>query len=113
MGYTPKPPPKYTKNIRTPVSLDMLADVIQYIESELENVSRATLESLELELRTTSVEPKRPRNGMIVDADGIGWNPGAGAGLYVYKLGAWTLFSGAGSTGLTHPQVMQRISLRF
>lgn len=28
-------------------------------------------------------------NGMLAYADGTSWNPGSGAGLYLYKAGAW------------------------
>ena len=38
-----------------------------------------------------NAEPERPHNGMIVIADGTDWNPGAGAGFYIRKLGVWTL----------------------
>lgn len=33
--------------------------------------------------------PTRPRKGLIVFADGIDWNPGAGAGIYAYHGGIW------------------------
>ena len=33
--------------------------------------------------------PKKPREGMIVVADGVNWNPGAGLGAYEFKSGAW------------------------
>lgn len=33
--------------------------------------------------------PKRPREGLIVNANGTTWNPGGGAGLYQYLGGAW------------------------
>lgn len=29
------------------------------------------------------------RDGIVVFADGVTWNPGSGAGVYVYKSGAW------------------------
>ena len=35
--------------------------------------------------------PARPFEGMTVKADGATWNPGAGAGVYVYRGGAWNL----------------------
>lgn len=34
--------------------------------------------------------PDKPREGMLVNADGTDWNPGGGAGLYVYVAAAWT-----------------------
>ena len=33
--------------------------------------------------------PDKPRNGMIVFADGTNWNPGSGQGYYGYKGGVW------------------------
>lgn len=33
--------------------------------------------------------PRVPEEGMTVNADGVVWNPGAGAGLYQYLGGAW------------------------
>ena len=35
------------------------------------------------------VAPAKPREGMVVLADGTSWNPGAGAGFYGYRGGAW------------------------
>lgn len=93
MTYSPKPPVR-DKSKRSPE----LDDIFFYVETELESISRELLETLQVELRTTSVEPKKPRNGMIVEADGIGWNPGAGAGLYVYRLGVWVNIGGGGGT---------------
>ena len=40
-------------------------------------------------LRPQAVAPARPTAGMIVNANGTNWNPGAGAGLYQYLGGAW------------------------
>lgn len=37
----------------------------------------------------TGVEPARPRDGMIVYADGVKWNPGSGEGFYGYENGSW------------------------
>lgn len=31
--------------------------------------------------------PSKPRDGMIRYADGVSWNPGLGAGLYLYREG--------------------------
>lgn len=40
---------------------------------------------------TLYVAPKKPREGLTVKADGVSFNPGAGAGLYQYRSGAWVL----------------------
>lgn len=35
------------------------------------------------------MEPRKPREGMVVMADGTNWNPGSGVGLYRYTGGSW------------------------
>lgn len=40
-------------------------------------------------LQVMHVEPAKPRNGMIVLADGTNWNPGSGAGFYGRSAGSW------------------------
>lgn len=36
-----------------------------------------------------NVAPAKPRDGMLVGADGTNWNPGAGKGVYVYYATSW------------------------
>lgn len=43
-----------------------------------------------IKLKVLNVEPRKPRKGLIVYADGTNWNPGSGEGIYVYKS-AWVL----------------------
>ena len=43
-----------------------------------------------LEIRNAA--PDKPRNGMVVYADGVVWNPGSGEGFYGYEAGAWVKF---------------------
>lgn len=40
-------------------------------------------------LDTLYAAPQNPVAGMVVLADGVLWNPGAGAGCYIYRGGAW------------------------
>lgn len=40
-------------------------------------------------LAPQAVAPTKPREGMVVNANGTDWNPGSGAGLYQYLGGAW------------------------
>lgn len=35
--------------------------------------------------------PAKPVEGMVVFADGVTWNPGAGRGVYAYHGAAWRL----------------------
>lgn len=44
-------------------------------------------------LRELHVEPKKPRNGMVVYAEGVDWNPGSGRGLYYRKDDAWVFIA--------------------
>lgn len=86
MPYTPKPPPRTRPEFQ---------ELYDYIEQELQGISRELLGTSELELRTTSREPARPREGMIVQADGTTWDPGEGAGTYKYEAGVWKRFGDA------------------
>lgn len=60
-----------------------------YVDGELKRISQALNETTALDLRPVHVAPLRPREGMIVFADGTDWNPGAGKGVYSYSGGAW------------------------
>jgi hypothetical protein len=64
-------------------------DVVAWVQQELRAVSSEFNETIALELRLTGQEPKKPREGMIVAADGTNWNPGGGKGIYAYLTGAW------------------------
>lgn len=55
---------------------------------ELPNIGRGTVTDT-VQLQPQSVAPAKPRAGLLVEADGTNWNPGSGAGLYVYRAGAW------------------------
>ena len=89
MGYTPKSPPPGKPEFQ---------DLYDYIQGELQSISQAFGGTDALDLRTTSREPKRPREGMIVEADGTSWDPGAGAGTYKFVNGVWTKFGNASHT---------------
>ncbi len=55
---------------------------------EIQNISRGTVTDT-VQLRPQAVAPAKPRAGLLVEADGTNWNPGSGAGLYIYRAGAW------------------------
>lgn len=42
-----------------------------------------------MQMSTIYAAPEKPRDGMVVLADGVRWNPGSGDGLYRYKNGTW------------------------
>lgn len=61
-----------------------------YLDQELSEIERAQNEPMFiLQLAVSNVPPVKVRPGMLVEADGKNWNPGSGAGLYIYRAGAW------------------------
>lgn len=64
----------------------------QYLDTELRRLSEILTAGVgTVLLPTLNVAPERPREGMVVLADGTNWNPGSGAGFYGYRGGAWVL----------------------
>jgi hypothetical protein len=60
-----------------------------HLNEELQRISQNFNETIELELRASKHAPDRPREGMIIHADGTNWNPGSGQGTYRYQNGVW------------------------
>jgi hypothetical protein len=61
----------------------------RYIEEELRKIAAAISLLAAGHLDKTTSAPAKPREGDIRLADGVGWNPGSGAGVYAYYNGAW------------------------
>jgi hypothetical protein len=62
----------------------------QFLATELANIALASQNSNQYALLEMQyAEPKKKRDGMIVLADGVTWNPGSGAGYYGYRASAW------------------------
>lgn len=60
------------------------------VEQELQRLALQMAEPADyVTLKTLYAAPTRPREGMLVLADGTTWNPGSGAGVYVYRGAAW------------------------
>ena len=67
------------------------AEVSDWIVRELQAISEATYGAApELQLIPKAVAPVKPRTGMVVFANGVDWNPGSGAGVYVWTGSAWS-----------------------
>jgi len=60
-----------------------------WLVGELRRISNAIGPSEFLQIDPIDVEPAKPAQGMIAFAVGVNWNPGAGAGLYVYNGISW------------------------
>jgi len=72
------------------VPLDADPELTAYIAQELRAIANAFAGVDRVRLVELHVEPDRPRDGDIVLADGVNWNPGSGAGYYGYQSAAWT-----------------------
>lgn len=71
-----------------PRDLELFLD---WFSLELRRLVAALAEVEGISLPELHVEPERPRDGMIVLADGTDWNPGSGAGFYGRRGGSWVL----------------------
>ena len=66
------------------------ADAPAWLVKELQTIAQAWSQTQPcLLLDTLYAAPKKPREGMVVKADGTTWNPGSGAGFYGYRASAW------------------------
>ena len=73
-----------------PEPVPPLADLPGYIVRELLRIAANFAQIYEGDVvRPRGSPPAKPREGMLAVADGVGWNPGAGKGLYEYKSGGW------------------------
>lgn len=76
--YTPRTPPTDP------------AQLPQYLRDEFASIAFALSNQVPyVYLAVLYAQPDKPRDGMIVDADGTTWNPGGGAGIYARVSGAW------------------------
>ena len=73
-----------------PEPVPLSGDLTLYIDQELLRISANFDQIAEgIYWQPRGRAPAKPREGQIVIADGVGWNPGAGAGMYEYKAGSW------------------------
>lgn len=90
MEYLPQTAPK----------IENVEDLRKFVENEFSTIAKVLNESDILRQRVLHVEPAKPREGMVVQADGSDWDPGDGAGTYNYVGGLWVLMSSGPSTPL-------------
>lgn len=75
---------------------DNLEDFRRFVEQELVALARELTETTALDLRPIHAPPLRPREGMIVCADGTNWDPGGGKGIYAFLDGSWSKLNAVG-----------------
>lgn len=79
MAYYPQQPPENPNELQW-----YIYEELKRIQDELLNPEVETVRLTELH-----AEPARPRDSMVVYADGSDWNPGSGEGFYGRENGAW------------------------
>lgn len=62
---------------------ERLSQILQKFEQYLRPDPRI------LQLAKSNVAPAKPREGMVVLADGTDWNPGGGQGVYCFYNSTW------------------------
>lgn len=65
-----------------------IEDLVAYLRRELLRISGA-FQYETIVLKELHNEPAKPSEGELANADGTDWNPGHGAGIYVYLNGTW------------------------
>ena len=68
---------------------DDIKELVVVLKNELEAIGNAFNRPLILHLDVAHAEPAKPRDGMVVLADGTDWNPGSGEGYYGYYGASW------------------------
>jgi len=65
------------------------AQLQRYLRDEVQKIAGAIAALAAGHLDKSTVAPAKPRDGDIRYADGVSWNPGAGAGIYWFNGTAW------------------------
>jgi len=86
--YEPKPAPFLSQDPKA--AIGAVNQLSGYVAGELQSVAQASRDSVDvIQLNVLNVAPKKLRDGMLIEADGVNFNPGAGAGCYMRRAGAW------------------------
>ena len=78
---------RYTPDI--PVEIRDLPTMLSFVVDEFTKISTALNGTLPERLVEQHAAPSKPRDFLIVAADGTDWNPGSGQGVYCYYAAAW------------------------
>lgn len=84
---------QYTPKAAPAVQSTELREVVNWVQRELTLVANNLVGLNFLQLVVLHNEPLRPRDGMIVYADGTDWDPGSGEGIYGRVNGSWAALS--------------------
>lgn len=78
-----------TQYVPSSVPNDAPTGLKSWLATELRRVAGMFDPQPQLQIQVLGVEPAKPRNGMVVYADGVAWNPGSGEGFYGYQNNNW------------------------
>lgn len=73
-----------------PIS-EEVSDIKRWVHINFQRLAASMLTAHDF--NTIITAPKNVARGMVRDADGTGWDPGSGAGLYWYDGSAWVKLS--------------------
>ncbi len=79
MTYQPGPVP----------SQGVPAGLLNWLSNEFRRIAAALNGTTGVRLVPLGAEPDKPSEGLMVYADGASWDPGSGAGVYVYNGATW------------------------
>lgn len=80
------------------ITSDKPEEVARQVSAELKKIQEeASLPApaIGVQLPVLHIAPTKLREGLLVLADGTDWNPGSGAGYYLYLNGAWRFLGGS------------------
>jgi hypothetical protein len=81
-----------TQQIRyrySPSQVRSLEDIGRFVNDNLRRIADAMRNIEEPTVPSFTAAPDNPQEGSLAIADGTGWNPGSGAGTYIYRDGQW------------------------
>lgn len=64
-------------------------DLALFLQDELRRIAIEFLGVENILLPELNIAPDKPRDGMVILADGTNFDPGSGAGFYGRSAGAW------------------------
>jgi hypothetical protein len=74
---------------KIPTGITSLEELRQFLDEELRSIALEMGKVGVMQMDMQFVAPAKPREGMVLYADGTSFNPGAGRGLYEYRAGVW------------------------
>jgi hypothetical protein len=72
-----------------PTGITTLPDMVRFLRDREIRLEAAIKALAAGHIDKMGTAPLRPRDGDIRYADGIGWNPGGGAGIYYFDGSVW------------------------